>query len=448
MEKSNSIVYNFVLEYYSIPLIMFLFVGCGFLTLFLFKKIFGYLSFNLPDSYCFASSMFILLFYVKISSYGTGEFLIIPFILVCSTTLYFAILKPSLYTGLLLGLSSFLCFITKESSFLFILTFILVFYFQFNGKNPITYKQFIPLFLGFICGLTPLIFICAHNQQIYKSIFSTDFLTLLNKQGTSFISFFRFFCIDPFRALIRHPLNVILQPFSALLIVLSAYNSYPWQKNIQTPKDTLFYTLIWFSIISLLFYGFFSVALIPQYHFYFLAISAPIALTYAFNEINQRISSSENKKAIIVWKYFGIAVFVAVFFYSIKLYNNDYSNYANEIESFTKEHKGVYSASTGAGIIATISKQKTIRFDGLNTDTKMQEFLRNQSEIQSVFNYFKIDYYVALNLKNENGCYNVREPVQNKYATNKSVSGWICQDPIYEHSINKKLKIQIFKLTQ
>ncbi|MCQ2966548.1 MAG: hypothetical protein MJ250_07435 [Alphaproteobacteria bacterium] len=242
-------------------------------------------------------------------------------------------------------------------------------------------------------------------------------------------------------------MNIILQPFSALLIILSAYNSYPWQKKVQTPKDTLFYTLIWFSIVSLLFYGIFSVALIPQYHFYFLAISTPLALTYAFNEINLKLSSDESKKSLNIWKYFGIAVFIATLFNSIKLYNISYSNYANAIEPFVTTNTGIYSASTGAGIIATKSKQKTIRFDGLNTDMKMQEFLKNQTDIQSVFNYYKIDYYVALNLKNESGCYNVREPAQNRYDTNKSVSGWVCQEPVYEKNISKTSKIQIFKIS-
>lgn len=417
----------------------------GAAFLFLFSKLLKKLDLPLTDGGKFAVSAFALAFYIKTAVSGTDAALAMPAVLFAALALLRALEKPSVLTGVSAGLAVSLMLLTRFDSLGFATTFALVFYFQFNGKEPVSYKQFFLLLGGLAVGLLPAAGFWLWEKHAFGAIVPMTVQSWTRAQGSAPWRMAQILLVTPVLRIAGQPSAIALLTFPVLLIALTAYHSFPWIKREQTPRDTLFYSLLWFPVFQILALALFTYILVPDYAFYALGIGAPAALAYAVNRISANVKASESPLAEKVWLALGMCLTAVCFYTAATNYDASYHRMTRALKPFAKTHSGTFGMGKGAAIAAFETNARFVRLDGPAGDAKLQDLLENQTDIGTVLTDYGIDWYVAVNLvKQDSGCYSVREPKQNKFGTNKSLQGWLCQTPIAELDAAPRLKVQIF----
>ena len=426
-----------------VRLILGLFLG---ISLWLFNRLIHGFELQPEKEVQFMSSSFLAALYLYSAFTGSDATLAIPAVFFSALCLLRALKNPTIISGIICGLSVSLCAFTRFDCAAYFLTVLLVFYFQFNGKEPITTKQTLILASGIVIGLIPL--------MAYADILQTKFGTpvpmeLLSWGTAQNVAPWRFLVVvffEPLRYMIRIPQTPALITFPIILLLLVSYVSFPWLGQKQTPKDTVFYALIWHPIVYLVSISVFTFITLPEYSFYPLAIGAPAALLFAANEINSRVQENEKKQAKKAWLILSCLFLILALTVCTKSRAAFYRSITHTVSEFSDKHPGRYAMSTGAGITSFVTQKDFVRLDGMAGDLPLLKNLDAQKELKETFKNYNIDYYIAINPGKNDNCYSAREPVQNRFGgTNKGMSDWLCTEPVFEKDATSEYKITIFK---
>ena len=126
--------------------VRFLIILSGAFSLLLLNALIKRLPFETTGKERFlANALFFMLFF-KDACAATGSFLVIPVLLAGALMIDKTLKKPSVLSGLALGLTLSFAMFIQWDAIGFLLTLALVFYFQFNGKTPVSYKKFLKIF--------------------------------------------------------------------------------------------------------------------------------------------------------------------------------------------------------------------------------------------------------------------------------------------------------------
>lgn len=417
------------------------------LSLFLFNRLTDALESEPEKEARFAVSAFLLALFFYAAYAGSDVALAIPCVFLNALCLLKALKKPSFLSGMLAGLTVFLCACARFDSMLFAATAALVLYFQFNDKYPVSKKQGIVLLTGMIVGLLPLMVCADLMQSKFGSPAPTEILSWGTAQDMAPWRIFTVVFFEPIRYAFRIPQASALMMFPVLLLLLVAYASFPWHGQEQTPRETVFYALIWYPVVFLTGTAFLTFVALPEYAFYSIAAGAPFALLFATHKINTQVSGEDKNTAKRVWLILGGLFLILSLNLSFKKRSAFYPPIVRAIAEFSEKHPGRYAMSTGAGISSFLTGTEIVRLDGLATDKDFLKMLDSQESLDAAFRRYNVDYYIALNPQKGESCYSAREPAQNRFGgTNKGLSVWICADPVFEKQTNPKIKLSVFKI--
>lgn len=416
------------------------------ISLWLFHRLIYGLEMQPEKEVKFLAFSFLTALYLYSAYMGSDAALAVPAVFFSTLCLLRALKNPSVISGIICGLSVSLCAFSRFDCAAYFLTVLLIFYFQCNGKDPITTKQGLILAAGIIIGLIPLM----AYADILQTKFGTPVPMELHSWGTvQDVAPWRLLSViffEPLRYAFRIPQTPALVMFPVILLLLVSYISFPWTGQKQTPKDTAFYALIWYPIVYLISISVFTFILLPEYSFYPLAIGAPVALLFAANKINTQIGENEKKQAQKAWLVLSGLFLIIALTLCIKPRSAFYRTIVRTVSEFSEEHPGRYAMSTGAGITSFITQKDFVRLDGMAGNLTLLKNLDIQSELKKTFKDYNIDYYIAINPSKNDACYAIREPVQNRFGgTNKGMSDWLCSEPVFEKDADPRYKIVIFK---
>ena len=345
-----------------------------FLSLWLFNRLVDALGYQSEKEVRFLSSAFLMVLFFYSAHTGADAVWAIPVILINALCLLKALNNPSVFSGFVCGLSVSLCVLFRFDSIVFFLTALLVFYFQFNLKEPVTTKQALKILLGLIIGLIPLMAYADMEQTKFGSPVPAELLSWGKSQDTAPWRLMWILFFEPLRYLFRMPEGLILLLFPTLLLLLVAYVSFPWNEEKQTPKDTVFYALIWYPLVYLFGLAFLTFLTLPKYAFYPFAIGVPFALIFAASRIHSKIREEkkdfEIAQALRAWVVLGgLLIFLSVL-QAIQISSEVYIPVVQTISEFTEQHPGRYAMGKGAGIISFLTKKDFVRLDGKAEDTE------------------------------------------------------------------------------
>ena len=418
-------------------------------SLLLFNRLIFALGFKPKPEIRFLASAFLAALFTYIALNGSETVLAIPCLFLNALCLLKTLRHPKISTAAVYGLSIVLCAFTRFDSAAFFLMVSLVFYFQFNGLSPVTTKELLKIFLGLGIGLIPLMVWADINQTIFETPLPTGLVSWTQTQDHAPWRIALLLIIEPIRYIRQIPAAIALLTFPALLLGLTAYVSFPWGQEKRMPSDTVFYSLIWYPILYLMVISVITFIALPEYALYPLAIGSPVALLFAVCRIDEQLKErkQEQKQALTVWLILGICFCLITFFLAIRPRSAFYVPITKTVAEFSQHNNGLYAMGTGAGITSFITKRDFTRLDGLAQNMKMLTFLERQAPLKEVFKHYGVRYYIAVNPKAENGCYAVREPVQNRYGgSNKGNSDWLCFEPVFLKQATPQIKIGIFDL--
>lgn len=422
------------------------------LTLVLFNRLAGALNFKPEPQERFVTLSFLTSAFLFTGLTGSDAAPAIPCLFLNALCLLKALRQPCFKTGALYGLSLLLCGLTRFDSMAFALTAALVFYFQFNRKNPITTKQLLALIPGLIIALIPLMIWTDTLQSTFGSPVPAEISSWTKSQDHSPWRLLVVLFFEPLRYIRQIPGALEAWTFPLLTLGLAAYASFPWVAREQTPQDTVFYALIWYPILYLTVLSAVTFIALPEYAFYPLAVGGPVALLYAVCRIDEQLQEkekeTEKKQALFVWLILGCCFCCSAFFLSFRTRSAFYEPVTRVISEFTGKNPGLYAMSNGAGITSYVTKNRFVRLDGMAEDQKMLDFLNTQTTLDAALKHYGVDYLVTINPSTGGqSCYSVREPAQNRFGgSNKGMSDWLCASPVFEKQATPKIRIGIFKI--
>lgn len=372
----------------------------------------------------------------------------VPAVFLTARTLLKMMEAPSFKTGFLCGLSLLVCVLCRVDTLGFAATALLVFYFQFNGKVPVTTRGLFKFLPGLITGMLLPAAYLYYLYHTFGSILPATELSWTKAQNMAPWQMLIILFVQPVRYFAKIPTSFALVTFPVILLGLTAYNSFPWTQKEQTPKDTVFYALIWFPVLQLCVLAFTTYVALPEYAFYPLIIGAPTALAYATKKIDTQIEGEKEKQqASLVWLILGLML-IAISIYTVsKPRSPAYRAVTEQVRSFAEKHPGTYAMGSGAGLAAYAADVPFVRLDGMAGDKKILDFLGTQAALTEVFKHYGITYYVAVNLEHGQECFAAREPMQNHLGgTNKGMSDWLCAKPVFVKQADPAAEVLIFKI--
>ncbi len=419
-------------------------------TLILFSQLTGALDYKPEPQERFLTLSFLSAAFLFTAVTGSDAALAIPCLFLNALCLLKMLRQPCFKTAAFYGLSLLLCVLTRFDTLIFALTTVLVFYFQFNRKNPITTKQLLTLIPGLIISLIPLMIWTDTLQATFGSPMPSEIASWTKTQDHSPGRLFVVLLFEPLRYINQIPGALEAWTFSFLVLGLTAYASFPWGKQEQTPKDTVFYALVWYPILYLTILSATTFIAVPEYAFYPLTVGGAVALLFVICKIDSQLKETEKKQAFLVWMILGWCFCCSALFLSFRTRSAFYEPVTQAIAEFTDKNPGIYAMSNGAAISSFMTQTRFVRLDGMAQDKQMLEFLDSQTSLDAVLKHYGVNYLVTVNLNaGEQGCYSAREPVQNRFGgSNKGMSDWLCAPPVFEKQATPKIKIGIFKINQ
>ncbi|MBO4644678.1 MAG: hypothetical protein J5716_08755 [Alphaproteobacteria bacterium] len=416
-------------------------------SLWLFGKIFDALEFKPTKEIAFLISSFFTALFLHSGITGSDAAFVIPFILFSSLCLLNALKKPSFFSGFIYGLSVSLCAFARFDSLCFFAVMLLVFYFQFNGKEPVSTKQLLILIFGLMIGMIPLMAYADMWQTKFGSPVPAEMLSWTLAQGMAAWRILIVLFFEPIRYIFQMPQYLALVLFPTILLLLVAYASFPWHESKLTPKDTLFFSFIWFPLFYLALIAGLTFITVPEYSFYPFAVGAPLALMYATTKIDSQIEEKEKKQARIFWFALSCLLMFVALGLSLKPRFAHFVPLTQTIAEFTKDHPGRYAMSAGSGITSFATKATVVRLDGMAQDMNLLKMIETQEALNKALQHYRVDYFISFNPKKGESCYSVRAPVQNRFGgTNKGMSDWFCAEPVFEKQATPAIKVAIFKI--
>ena len=190
------------------------------ISLWLFDKLADALDFPFEKEIRFLTYSFLTALFLYVASTGSDAVLAVPCILLNSLCLLKALQNPSLRSGIVAGLTVSLCAFARFDSAAFFLTALLIFYFQFNDKYPVSKKQALVLFAGIVAGLIPLMVYADVLQKKFGSPVPAELLGWGNVQDTAPWRILVVVFFEPLRYAFRIPHAVALMTFPVMLCSL------------------------------------------------------------------------------------------------------------------------------------------------------------------------------------------------------------------------------------
>ena len=417
-------------------------------ALILFNRLAGALHYQPEPQERFVTLSFLAAAFLFTGLTGSDAALAIPCLFLNALCLLKALRQPCFKTGACYGFSLLLCVLTRFDTVAFALTTALVFYFQFNRKNPITTKQLLALIPGLIIALIPLMIWADTLQSTFGSPAPAEIASWTKTQDHSPWRLFVVLLFEPLRYIRQLPGALEAWTFPFMVLGLAAYASFPWDGREQTPADTVFYSLIWYPILYLTVLSAVTFIAVPEYAFYPLTVGGAAALLFAVCKIDSQLKEAERKQALFVWLILGCCFCCSAIFLSFRARSAFYEPVTRAIAEFTVENPGIYAMSGGAGITSYVTKTRFVRLDGMAEDQKMLDFLNTQTTLNTALKHYGVDYLVTVNPSTgDQSCYSAREPAQNRFGgSNKGMSDWLCASPVFEKQVTPKIKLGIFKI--
>ena len=436
---SSSSVWFFVL-------VRLLIVVCGAVAFVLLNRLLKILR---PESFeaeiFFADAMFVML-YAKEATAATGSFLVVPVLLAVALSFHKTLTAPSVLTGLITGLCLSFSFLTQWDAFLFGVTLVLVFYLQFNGKTPVTYRIFFKILTGFVIGLLP----AAALYYARRDFFPSTYLLWQSVQDREPWLIAATFLWHPVRHFVRMPLQLIYLTFPFILCALGAFVSFPKDAKKSTGNDTVFWTLVWYPLLWVFCAGMLTYIDLPVYAFYPFAIGTPFALAAVIEKIRDNQKDLENEK-LLLSRYCllmaGICLLVAFLQISKPLSGAYKPLTAAAGDFFKKDPSAVYAMGKGAGLTAYLNKKTTvIRVDGYGAPDGLIDDIRQSRALGDVLRRLKADFYITPATPEKKECTVLREPAKTFFGpNNRATDGWACVPPVDEAPVSKNLVLRLYK---
>ena len=417
-------------------------------SMILMNRLVEKLELHAPPTALFFANAFFLAFCLRLASTGTDAAWAVPVVLVSASAYLKMLEKPSFASGLLCGLSVCLCVLTRFDTLGFVASGAFIFYMQFNGKMPVTLKQVFHFLPGLIIGLLP----AAGWEFFLYTRFGTPVpMTLTAWMQAQNMAPWKVFSVlmgRPARHFLSSPAGIIFLTFPFIAVIAAAFDSIPKQARIHTPKDTVFYSLIWFPVLQIMFFAFFTHLNLPEYAYYPLAVALPFALLYGTGRIDNRMKSDKDRTEIRkYWTVIGAMLLCLSLFSLLSPRFSILRPYARAVSKLAKDKTGVYAIGTGAGTASYVANIPVVRTDGIGSDKQMAGLISQQASLSEAFKKYGVSYYIMLNPVSSKGCYAAREPVENdKGGDNKGMSDWLCAEPVATERISKRDTAALFVL--
>ena len=401
-----------------------------------------------PASLFFTNAFFFVLC-IRLAETGTDAAWAVPAVMIGALAYLRMLEKPSFFSGMACGLAVLLCVWVRFDTLAFVVSAAFIFYMRFNGKMPVTLKQVFMFLPGFIVGILPAV---GWEFLLYRHFGTPVPATVLSWMQAQNMSPWKIFSVllgSPAKHFLSSPSALICLSFPFIAVIAAVVDSIPWrQERTYTPKDTLFYSLIWFPIIQILFFAFFTHLNLPEYAYYSLAVALPFALMYGINRIDDRMKTDKDREEFAKYRdIIGVLLLFLGVFWAILPRSADLIPQVNAVKSLTANRPGIYAVGNGGGIFSFAAKIPVIRLDGLAADKQMTDFISQQTVLGEVFKHYGVDYYIMRNPVKSQGCYAVREPVENTSGgDNKGMSDWLCAEPVAVKKISNNETLALFAL--
>lgn len=423
----------------------------GWAGAFLMHKLAHRLDFSPSDAVWFFTDSLFALMYLSQAACATGSFLAVSAVLLSALCLMNMLEKPCFLTGLAGGLSLFFALAAQFDAALFVLTFALVFYFQFNGKIPVTYRQFFAFLPGLIVGLLPLYAWTAFFTSYFGSAVPSTYLSWMNVKSFEPWNLILLIVWNPVRHLLLYPTQLLTLLFPVATCVLTAMTSFPKDVKKQTPKDTLFLSLLYYPLLQLAFVALFTYVDLPEYAFYPLTVGTPFAVLFVFKKLVENIKPEDDEAAerrqmnkcarILSGFIFLIAAGVV-----IRPQAAAYLPLAEQAGAFARQNANIYAMGKGAGLTSYLTKTPLVRIDGLAANRETSLAIRRAADLTETLKKNGAEYYIGLNVKKAQ-CFTPEEPSATAFGpTNKAMTGWFCAEPVYQNDVYPKVTLSVFKL--
>ncbi len=109
--------------------------------------------------------------------------------------------------------------------------------------------------------------------------------------------------------------------------------------------------------------------------------------------------------------------------------SNSIYPYARAVSEFASTHPGIYAMGDCAGVTTYLMTSPVVQLEGLVADSHMLEYIKQRKPLAQLLQDYKADYYVAVDVYEKDGCYNVREPLLSGPAS-PHMRGTICAKPL------------------
>ncbi len=103
--------------------------------------------------------------------------------------------------------------------------------------------------------------------------------------------------------------------------------------------------------------------------------------------------------------------------------------FGKDIEAFSQTHSGIYAMGDCAGTAGYLMRQPLVQLEGLVMDTAFLQNIRDRHNLNQVLDQYGVRYYVTIDVKRADGCYNTTEPIQ-AGPDSPHMHGSFCQMPI------------------
>lgn len=423
----------------------------GWASAFLMHKLARRLGFNPSNAVWFFTDSLFALMYLSQAACATGSFLAICAVFLSALCIMNMLEKPRFSTGFLCGLSVCAAVFTQFDAALFVLTFALVFYFQFNGKIPVTYKQFFTFLPAFAVGLLPLYAWGAFATSYFGTPVPSTYLSWMNVKSLAPWNLFSLVVWHPMRFPARNSTQLLTVLFPVAACVLTAMTSFPKDTKKQTPRDTLFLSLLYYPLLFLAFAALFTYVDLPSYAFYPLTVGTPFAVLFVFQKLVENLNPQEDetkqkRQMNLCARVLSGFLFLIAAGIVAKPLSAAYVPIAETTGDFARQNAGIYAMGRGAGITSYLTGMPVMRIDGLASNDEMRQTIKQSANLPETLKKRGADYYVGLNVKKAQ-CFTPEEPAETVFGrTNQAMGGWLCADPALQKDIYPRLTLFIFKL--
>jgi hypothetical protein len=234
------------------------------------------------------------------------------------------------------------------------------------------------------------------------------------------------------------PTIAVVLPLGAVALYLLWRRDKRWCAARFSGAVALIFALLFFFLNALsgwIFFGWYAYPLAPA------MIAAPVFICQLwaryFSGATARCSAQMAMLALVAFVPAAAALFYVEHGPKWSIRDNTLLSMSYELSAHMHEHEGLYAMGACAGVAAYVVAKPVLQLEGIITDRRMVEHVRNQDRLQDVLREYHADYLivslVGTAAQRRNGCYVVTQPdAQWAGRRTAKMSGAICSEPV-EH---------------